>query len=62
MDWNQVPCGGMDKACVMLAKSLCGVGGTRFESVCRALIFLYENIYNTFTSTAMSFFIHNFKF
>ena len=56
MNWNQVPCGRMDKACAMLAKSLCGVGDTRFESVSRALTFLTENVFY------ILFIISNFKF
>ena len=39
-DLNWLPRGRMDKACALLAESLYGVGGTRFESVLRALIFL----------------------
>ena len=45
MDWNRVPCGRMDKACAMLAKSLCGVGDVWFEYELRALTFLTQNIF-----------------
>lgn len=51
----------MDKAYDILAKSICGVGGARFESASKALIYLSENIDNTFTTTVMPFFIYDFK-
>ena len=46
LDLNRIPCCRVDKACAMLAETLCEVGGARFEFVSRAIFFTSQNIYN----------------